>query len=318
MALVSIVLINYFKYEDTLECLDSLAESTFDDFEVIVVDNHSTNDSIIKIQEYLKSSKLDVKLIELEKNLGFSTANNVGVEHACQDSKYVFILNNDTIVEKNCIGCLVQGFLDDPKLFAVTGKAYYYSNKDVLWWAGKHPHVFLRSKKMINILNKDRGRFNKPRKIPFITGAFLFANKKIYVERFSLDNDFFFGVEDYELGKRVKKAGYYMMYLPNAIIWHKVGQTRSFSGKQLFSNYASFILGIKKTTSSTRIASFRIWFYKARLMLTLPIRYFVKRGINVKYKHFKSMINYSFDYMKTKSSITENDLNKALDYYNSL
>src|SRR3989344_3899986 len=103
--LVYIILVNWNRWRDTIECLNSLKKLTYSNFKIVVIDNGSTDKSVVKLKKY---SSL-IKLILLGKNYGFSYANNIGIRWAIKNNaKYVLLLNNDTIVSPDLIDILVK------------------------------------------------------------------------------------------------------------------------------------------------------------------------------------------------------------------
>ena len=303
MAKISVFLINYKDCSDTLECLDSLNHSTYKDFEVIIIDNNSSEATISELNNYKKNVGYNIKVVPSKKNLGFAKATNYSLKFICEESKYILVLNNDTIVEQNCLLELFN-YMEkaSEKTYACTGKAFYYSNKKAIWWAGMHPFGFLR-----NVASRDdTSKYNKIRNnIKMITGAFMFVRTKLFF-KIHYDESFFFGCEDYELSYRVKQMGYMMAYVPNAIIWHKVGKTRNYTPWHLYNSYAIKILKIKKT--SKHLAQFKVLIFKFIIFSTLYFRYKRKKGININFKQYIKLTKYTFCTMKNKNEITEEDL----------
>ncbi|WP_455645973.1 glycosyltransferase family 2 protein [Methanosphaera sp.] len=163
--LVSIILLNWNGYEDTLEALESLYQINYPNYNVIVVDNHSTNDSIDKIKSYAKgdivvktdytnyqdnkpiklthlmedeltqavdnTSTDDEKkllLIENYDNYGFAKGNNIAMDYTIKYDKpeYVLLLNNDTIVDADFLMKMIDVALSDDKIGIIGPKFYYY------------------------------------------------------------------------------------------------------------------------------------------------------------------------------------------------
>lgn len=163
--LVSIILLNWNGYDDTLEALESLYQINYPNYNVIVVDNHSTNDSIDKIKEYcsgnikvntrytkyqenkpiklvhVKEDELNTKydnittddskkllLIENYDNYGFARGNNIAMDYTKKydNPDYVLLLNNDTIVEPDFLMKMVDVAVSDNKIGIVGPKFYYY------------------------------------------------------------------------------------------------------------------------------------------------------------------------------------------------
>ena len=92
-------------------CLKSLEAQTCKDFKILVVDNHSTDDSL----EYMAQYYPDIEVIALKENYGFSTAVNTGIRHA--QTPYVILLNNDTTVDTHYIEAMIQAIEESPSIF---------------------------------------------------------------------------------------------------------------------------------------------------------------------------------------------------------
>jgi len=109
---VSIVLLNWNGWEETVECLNSLSKINYPNFNVLIVDNGSNDDSVVQIKNYLSINNgkfQKVNLIENKKNYGFAEGNNIGIKLVIQSSPdYVLLLNNDTTVDKNFLYELVK------------------------------------------------------------------------------------------------------------------------------------------------------------------------------------------------------------------
>lgn len=104
---VSIVILNYNGALDTVMCIDSIEKMVYKNYEIVLVDNGSTDDSVAVLKRYIKNkSHIKLKLIESKKNLGFAGGCNLGI-HYCK-YKYVALLNNDIVVDKNWIGPLIS------------------------------------------------------------------------------------------------------------------------------------------------------------------------------------------------------------------
>ena len=97
---VSVLVLNWFYYERTIHCVKSILDSDYDNFEVIIIDNDSQNDSV----KELKKAFPNLRIIASQKNLGYAGGNNLGVKEAKKNnSKLIWILNNDTTVRENAL-----------------------------------------------------------------------------------------------------------------------------------------------------------------------------------------------------------------------
>ena len=123
---VTIILLNWNGKEDTIECLESLKHITYPNYEILLVDNGSTDGSV----ECFRERYPGMEIIENGENLGFAEGNNVGIRRAMDEgADYVLLLNNDTVVDPEFLGELVKVGESDPKIGIVGPKICYYNNK---------------------------------------------------------------------------------------------------------------------------------------------------------------------------------------------
>jgi len=127
--LVFIIVLNWNGKDDTLECLGSLQQLDYPNFETVVVDNGSTDGS----EDVIRSAFPSVNFIQTGRNLGYAGGNNVGIKHALSHgADYVWLLNNDTTVDPNALTALVETAQADPKIAVVGSKIFYYDQPDVI------------------------------------------------------------------------------------------------------------------------------------------------------------------------------------------
>jgi GT2 family glycosyltransferase len=136
-SLVFTVILNWNGWKDTIDCVNSLLESSHLNHRIVIVDNKSTNDSISRI-EVAFSQNEKVLLIQNDQNMGFAAGNNVGIRHAVEArAEYIFVLNNDTIVEKDCIRLLVDQALEHAECGLFGPKIYDFGTTHYRQWAVK-------------------------------------------------------------------------------------------------------------------------------------------------------------------------------------
>lgn len=306
---VTVVLLNWKGWRDTIECLDSLSLLTYATWNVVVVDNHSPDDSLIRIDEwareavsrgaYLSYERLPVAsdqyravasaqttstpparsvvLLENGSNAGFSAGNNVGIRWAIgSGADYVLLLNNDTTVEKGFLGHLVSCTERSPQVAVATPTMYYHSRPDIVWYAGADLPLFAATAR-VRHFNR---RLSNPERLPirstgFVTGACMLVRTATLSQLGLLDEDFFFGGEDYEFSRRVATSGALLMHVPAAIVWHKVGSTRPLTERSLYSGYRAQVLSHRKTMST---AAFVAWL--TAYAMYVAVRGFVRAGAN--------------------------------------
>ncbi|MBU2592178.1 glycosyltransferase family 2 protein [Patescibacteria group bacterium] len=222
---VSIIVLNWNGWKDTIECLNSLKKIAYPNYEVIVIDNGSTDGSV----ERLKAKSLKLKAVFNNKNLGFAEGNNIAIRRVLKENKsdFVLLLNNDTVVEKNFLTKLVKTTQKEERIGIVGPKIYYFDKRNVIQSAGSKINLYLG--KFPQIKSK------KTTEVDFVTGACLLIKTEVIKKIGLLDKKFFLIFEDMDWCVRAKKASYLILYVPGSIIWHKTG--RSFKKENVSRTY---------------------------------------------------------------------------------
>lgn len=219
MSNVSIIIVNYNKKELLKKCLNSLIALDFNDFEIVVVDNGSTDGSVEEIKKILSiSSDLPlIKPVYLPHNSGFSRGNLEGVQHA--QGKYIALLNNDTEVHKQWLQELAKA-MDDHKDVGICASKLIVHNKNTIDSAGDGFARSLQGYKRGE--GHDSNEFNYQEYVfGACAGAALYRRDMLEDIGF-LDEDFFLIHEDTDINFRAQLAGWKALYVPTAIVYHKV------------------------------------------------------------------------------------------------
>ncbi len=200
------------------ECLDSLQAQTFTDFEVIVVDNGSTDGSL----EMLKAYSGFARVVELDRNYGYSCANNRGIEKA--SGEFIVLLNNDTAADERWLEELVAAADAHPDCGMFSCRILNFDNRDTIDNIG---HLFYPDglNRGWGRLEKDDGRFDEPREALFPSGCAALYRKKALDEVGPLDEDFFAYGDDTDIGLRIRFAGWGCRYVPAAKVYHRYSAT---------------------------------------------------------------------------------------------
>ena len=220
---VAIVLVNLNGYQDTRECLWSLQRLEYPNVEVIVVDNGSTDDSVLRLRQNFPW----VYLIESPSNLGFSGGNNLGIEAALKKgAAYVFLLNNDTIADPNLVTRLVAVGESDATVGILGGKIFYAYDPDRIWYAGGEVISILGICRHLGLNRIDAPRrFTRVGKTQFVTGCAMMIKARVFHAIGMLDTDLFMYWEDADFCMRAQRAGFNCMFVPSAQLWHKISKT---------------------------------------------------------------------------------------------
>ena len=222
---VAIVIVNWNGQKDTIECLESLYRIDYPDYEIIIVDNHSDDDSVKRIKEFYEGGKFTI--IENEENYGFAEGNNIGIQYALKNlnPKYILLLNNDTVVNVDFLKELINAGEKDAQIGILGPKIYYYDKPDVIWSAGcKISWKFARGIQ-IGTGEVDKGQYDDLKEVEYVSGsAFLIKTDVIDVIGL-MDRKYFLYFEESDWTLRANHAGYKSLYVPTAKIWHKVSRS---------------------------------------------------------------------------------------------
>jgi GT2 family glycosyltransferase len=228
---VFIIVLNYNGRDDTLACLTSLNQLDYPAFTVLIVDNGSADDSVTAIRAQFPL----VTVIEAGENLGFVGGNNLGLEHAHKmGAEYALLLNNDTVVALDFLRNLVDVAESDPTVGAVGPMIYYYEPPNMIWSAGGEVDLRHGIARMIHIGETDDGQFDSlPDPVDFLTGCAFLIKMSVYTQVGGLDPRFFLYYEDNEWCHRISRAGYRILFVPRAKIWHKISPLARESSPQV-------------------------------------------------------------------------------------
>ena len=228
---VSVIIVNYNTWQLTVDCVKSVySKTTGVTFEIIVVDNFYTDDSVFNIKQKCPS----INLIESQENLGFGKGNNLAAIKA--KGKYLFFLNSDTILLNDAISIL-KTFMDSQPDIGICGGNLYDNNLNP-------NHSYLRifpsilndfdlaTRRLFSrtfISNMQFNNTSQPLDVAYITGADMMIPTELFNKISGFDPDFFLYYEETELTYRIKRLGYRVVNVPAAKIVHLEGKSSSYS-----------------------------------------------------------------------------------------
>lgn len=218
--LVKIIIPNWNGAELLEECFGGIRDQSFQQYSIVVVDNGSTDNSVDLIR-HLDSS---IELIELPVNQGFAGAVNRGLEASLSQARYLLLLNNDVLLEKNCLEILVQYLEDHENVMGINPKLINYFERNRIDTLG----IYFRHWKAFDIATGEieEGQFPL---YPFEIfgcnmGASIFRSR-LFEEVGYLDNTFFAQYEDVDFAMRSRWRGYVFHCVPEACAYHRRGWT---------------------------------------------------------------------------------------------
>ncbi len=223
--LVCGVILNLNGKELLLETLASVQQMTYPNLKIIVVDNGSTDGS----QSAVRAQYPEAILLENGKNLGFGEGNNMGIRYAlAHGADWVFLLNNDILVDPDLLTQLMSAAVSDSRIGILGPKIYYQAQPEVFWYAGGRINFFTGLTSHRGIRETDRGQYDRIEDTDYITGCAMLLRRQA-LEKVGLFDPVYFPIysEDADLSVRVQRAGYRLVYVPRAKMWHKVS---AFSG----------------------------------------------------------------------------------------
>ena len=195
------------------KCLPSVLEQNYPEFEVILVDNASTDGSV----SYVKNNFENVKIIKNMKNIGFAGGNNVGIR--ASKGELIVLLNQDTVVDPSWLSQLVRVMTRREDVGICMPKILLFDERDNLNTDGVKIN-FLGFGWPGGYRKKDKGD-NKVKEIDFASGASMMLRRDVLQKVGLFDKDFFLYHEDSDLGWRIRLSGYNIVCVPTSVVYHK-------------------------------------------------------------------------------------------------
>lgn len=277
---------------DTLECLDSLRRNTYPNHRIIVLDNHSTDGSVSAIRE----GHPDVQVVELEENLGYAGNNNVGIELAIkQGADWVFVLNEDIILDNECLAKLIEVGEGDAQIGILGPLVYHHDEPNVIQSAGG---ILGRYWESIHLGKNevDQGQFKTPHPVEWISGCAILVKRESIEQAGMLDGNYFIYWEETEWCIRVAQAGWKIIHVPQACVWHK-GVQRDYQPNPSFTYYGTrnHLLTLAKHHAPLH-AQFYTW---AQILRTLTA-WSIRPKWRHKREHRNAMISGVVDFCRNR------------------
>jgi GT2 family glycosyltransferase len=214
---VSIIIVNWNGEQFLHDCFHSLKDQTFKDFEIIFVDNASVDKSVEAAKTLASDLGLPLNMVQLETNTGFAKGNNEGLKHS--SGRYIALLNNDTVASERWLESLVEA-MDNHSDVGICASKLVVAGTDIIDSAGDGFYTDLRAFK------RGEGEPVSSYSIQeYIFGACAGAAlyRKTMIDEIGLfDEDYFLILEDIDLSFRAQLAGWKCLFVPNAVVQHKV------------------------------------------------------------------------------------------------
>jgi GT2 family glycosyltransferase len=229
------VVVNWNRASDTIECLHSLRRGGVESNHVIVIDNRSTDDSVTRIA----SECPEAELHQMPSNLGYAKGANVGMRLAlAHHPDFIFFLNNDAVIGDRCPSKLIEALWRHPDC-GLAGPEILYYDSDKIWFAGGSYNRFLGYSKHPGMDGPDDGSGTEG-PVAFITGCALMVRSDLIERIGGFDEDFNMYAEDIEYCFRARDAGSKSLYVPSALVRHKVSSSSGVQGSNIMTPQRSY------------------------------------------------------------------------------
>jgi len=227
--LASVIIVNYNGREYLDGCLLSLSKQTYANYEIVIVDNNSTDLSV----EFIEQNYLNrVSIVRNDKNYGFARGNNIGIMKA--KGEYILTLNNDTLVDPRWIEELVKGANSAPNIGSCASMIYYADKPKIIDSVGMCIYRDGNSKQR-GWKKVDVGQYKKQEEVLCPSACAALYKRRMLDDIGLFDEDFFAYCEDTDLGLRARAMGWTSVFIPSAIVYHFYsGTTSKYSALKMF------------------------------------------------------------------------------------
>lgn len=300
---VYIILLNYNGWKDTIECLESVLKNDYENYQIIVVDNDSPNNSMEYIinwadgkqkvvydensplkhlsqpfkkkpLEYVlytkeealqgrdkeKESKLNnpIVFIQAGENGGFAAGNNIGIKYALakDDFEYVWLLNNDTVIEKNSLSLLKKYATENDLGISGSALMYYHNPKEIQAYGGHINKFFGTGSHILQVSEIEK-------KLDYIVGASFLINKKVIDMMGLLPEEYFLYYEETDYCFNARNNGFKLGIATESVVYHKEGASIGSSNNYTLRTEFSDVLTLKNRIRFHRKylgGGFGLWF----------------------------------------------------------
>lgn len=292
---VSIIILNWNGLEDTVECLESLKKITYPDYKVILVDNDSKGNDTQVLEEKFGGY---VHLIQNDRNYGYTGGNNIGIRYVLNNSspEYFLILNNDTVVAPDFLDRMIEMAESDASIGIVGPKVYYYKFPNRIQSAGAKVNMRTGQASLIGVKEMDAGQYDTQQEVDYVFGCCLLIKKEVIQKVGLFDESYFCYWDETDYCFRAREAGYKVVYIPEAKMWHK----------------APLKLKVWDKTPMGDKASGLSYYYMARN----NFKFMRKHAVRGQYHSFLLyFLGYQFWFMTTVCLLYHRDIGRLFGFY---
>lgn len=294
----AVIILNFNSYNQTIECIESVKNITYPNYEIIVVDNNSKDDSL----QQIKGSFPDVILLKSRDNLGYASGNNLGIKYALEKNiEYICILNNDVAVDRNFLEPIIKTLMDDKNAAAAGPSICYYGQDDVIQAMGGNinlytglPTMKFKGKKLSQVKEELLS-------VDYLGGACFVVKAEILKKIGLIPENYFLFYEETEFFLNIKRQGYKLISIRDSRVYHKVSGTISkYKGLSYFFLNRNRIIFVRR--NARLYHKFIFFFY----IILETIGRMILRGE-------LSLFKYYYEGLKAdKDKISKDEINKFI------
>jgi GT2 family glycosyltransferase len=216
---IYVVILNWNDFEDTDKCITSLLAINDQRIQIVLVDNHSTDDSASLLKE--KFNQIPILISDM--NNGYAGGMNIGIRYALDNNAdYIILSNNDIEYPSNFLEPMLQLIQSEQSIGIVSPKVLYSLDREKIYCAGADFNLF-RGAGVAAFQGEDFSKYgNEVREISMAEGSCFLAKKEVFEKSGLFSEEFFMYFEDLEFSDRVRK-NFKIYYTPESIIYHKGG-----------------------------------------------------------------------------------------------
>ncbi len=249
---ISVIILNYNGYGETVQLLESLMPFVRPNYEVFVADNGSSADEASLISLNYKN----INVVKTGQNLGFAGGNNFVIDTS--KGRYLLFLNNDTIIEDDSIDKMILFMDQNPLAGALSPRLHYDDPERTIQFAGYTKlSVFTLRNRCIGKGSKDTSPYLNACETAYLHGAAMMVRREVIEKVGAMDESFFLYYEEIDWSERIKAAGYQIWYFPQAFIIHKESTSigNESSSKKYYMTRNRLLFALKHRKGLQRILS---------------------------------------------------------------
>lgn len=270
-SVVALVL-NHERPDETVQCLRSLESSTYRNLEVLVLDTGHTRSGADEIRQACPGAEV----VMLERNLGYTGGNNVGLKLALRRrAAWVLLVNDDVVVDPNCVSRLIESGQSDERIGMVGPTVYNHAEPQSIQTAGGR----LGPDWSASFLVPDElelGQYEHPRDVAWLSGSALMVRRELCEQIGILDERFFSYWEEVEWCLRAVRSGWRVVHVPNAKVWHKGGGAAADADAAPLPAVAYYTTRNHLLGLQTQRAPVRVWLANSRRLAATLISWSVR------------------------------------------